>query len=61
MNPIQRAAIAVVALTITLVGSTLATAPLALADIGAAALHHEMTSVALSPTAAQGAPGLRQG
>lgn len=32
MNPIQKAATVVVALTITLVGATLATAPLALAN-----------------------------
>ncbi len=61
MNPIQKAAAAFVAFAITLVGATLVTAPLALADIGPAGLHSGISSIAQSPTASTGAPGLRQG
>ena len=60
MNRLQKAATAFMALTITLVGATLATAPLALADMRPAASHH-VTSVAHSPTAAIGTQSLRQG
>lgn len=40
MNAIQKAFTAAIALTITLVGGTLATAPLALADVQLVAAHH---------------------
>lgn len=40
MNRIQKAAAAVMALTITLVGSVSVTAPLALADMHPLARHH---------------------
>lgn len=59
MNTIQKAATAFMALTITLVGATLATAPLALADVHSAALHQGMSS--LVQTASLGTPGSRQG
>ena len=61
MNTIQKAATAFMALTITLVGATLATAPLALADLRPAALHQGTSSVAQSPTASKGTPSLRHG
>jgi hypothetical protein len=47
MNSIQKAAAATVALVITLVGATLATAPLALADIHSTATH-QGTSVSFT-------------
>ena len=61
MNRIQKAASAFMALTITLVGATLVTAPLALADIRPAALHHVMSSLAQSATVSTGTSSLRQG
>ena len=61
MNRMQKAATAFVALTITLVGSTLVSAPLALADLRPAVLTHGMSSIAQGRTASMGAPGLRQG
>ena len=61
MNRIQKAASAFMALTITLVGATLVTAPLALADIRPAALHHVMSSLARSATVSTGTSSLRQG
>jgi hypothetical protein len=61
MNRLQKTAAAFMALTITLVGATLATAPLALADVRPAALHHGMSSIAQSPTASKGTPSLRHG
>lgn len=51
MNRIQKAATAFMALTITLVGAALVTAPLALADIRPAALHHGMSPLGKSTTA----------
>jgi acetoin utilization deacetylase AcuC-like enzyme len=59
MNSIQKAATAFMALTITLVGATLATAPLALADIRPA-VHHAMSSVAQAPTVAVRCQSLRR-
>jgi hypothetical protein len=61
MNRIQKTAAAFMALTITLVGATLATAPLALADVRPAALHHVISSLAQSATASKGTPRLRHG
>lgn len=61
MNTIQKAATAFMALTITLVGATLATAPLALADLRPAALHHGISSIAQGPTVSMGTRTLRQG
>ena len=60
MNRIQKAATAFVALSVTLVGATLVTAPLLLVDIRPAALQQATSSVAqrIVPMAAQ---GLRQG
>lgn len=61
MNRIQKTATAFVALTITLVGATLVTAPLALTDFRPAVLRHGTPSLAQSPTASAEAPGLRRG
>ena len=61
MNRIQKAAIAFVALSITSVGATLVTAPLALADLRPAAPHHDVSSIAQTPTASKGNPVLRHG
>ena len=61
MNRIQKAAAAFMALSITLVGATLVTAPLALADLRPAASHHGVSSIAQTPTASQGTPSLRHG
>lgn len=61
MNRIQKAATAFMALTITLVGATLVTAPLALADIRPPTLHHQMMFLAQSPTASVVTPSLQQG
>ena len=61
MNRIQKAATAFMALTITLVGATLATAPLALADMHPAALHHVVSSLAQNATPSTGTSSLRQG
>ena len=43
MNRIQKAAAAVIALTITLVGSVCVTAPMALADVQPLALHQAVS------------------
>lgn len=43
MNSIQKATAAVIALVITLVGGTLATAPLALADVQHVAFHQSVS------------------
>lgn len=61
MNRIQKAATAFVALTITLVGATLATAPLGLVDVRPAVLHQGKSSIAQSSTASMGTVGLRRG
>ena len=61
MNRIQKTAAAFMALTITLVGATLATAPLALAGVRPAALHHVISSLAQSPTASLVTSSVRQG
>ncbi|HEX3843595.1 MAG TPA: hypothetical protein VHV80_04485 [Steroidobacteraceae bacterium] len=61
MNRIQKATTAFMALTITLVGATLVTAPLALADMHPAALPHVMSPLAQSATPSTGMPSLRQG
>jgi hypothetical protein len=62
MNSIQKAATAVIALVITLVGGTLATAPLALADVQHAALHKSVSvSRAQASSSRAGAPSLRHG
>ncbi len=45
MNSIQKATAAVIALVITLVGGTLATAPLALADVQHAAFHRHASGL----------------
>ena len=60
MNRIQKTAAAFMALTITLVGATLATAPLALADLRPAGLHQGMSSIAQT-SAPKGTPRLRHG
>ena len=44
MNTIQKAATAFVALIITVVGATLVTAPLALADVHRISLHQAMSA-----------------
>jgi hypothetical protein len=49
MNRLQKAAAAAIALAITLAGATLATAPLALADIHAQASHRVVYHFTLSP------------
>jgi hypothetical protein len=59
MNTIQKTAAAFMALVITLVGATLATAPLALADVHPTALHQGTPS--LVQTASLGAPISLQG
>ena len=61
MNRIQKTATAFMALTITLVGATLATAPLALADVRPASLHHVISSLAQSTTVSAVASNVRQG
>lgn len=61
MNRIQKTATAFMALTITLVGATLATAPLALADVRPAALHHVVSSLAQSTTVSPVTSSVRQG
>jgi len=61
MNRIQKTATAFMALTITLVGATLVTAPLALADMRPATLHHGASSLVQSPAASLGTRSLRQG
>lgn len=61
MNTIQKAATAFMALTITLVGATLATAPLALADIHPVALHHVTSPLAQSATPSTATLNVRQG
>ena len=61
MNRIQKTATAFMALTITLVGATLATAPLALADVRPATLHHVVSSLAQNTTASTVTSGMRQG
>jgi hypothetical protein len=60
MNPIQKAATAFMALTITCVGSTLVTAPLAFADMRPAAANHATVCVVQSTTA-PGTASSRQG
>ena len=60
MNRIQKAATAFMALSITLVGAALVTAPLALADLRPAGLHHGMPSIAQT-TASKGTPRVRHG
>jgi len=60
MNRIQKAATAFMALSITLVGAALVTAPLALADLRPAGLHHGMSSIAQT-TASKATPRLRHG
>jgi hypothetical protein len=60
MNRIQKAATAFMALTITFVGATLVTAPLALADMRPAAAHHAMSSLVQS-TASLGTASYGQG
>ena len=44
MNAIQKATTALVALIITVVGATLVTAPLALADVHRSSLHQAMSA-----------------
>lgn len=61
MNPIQKAATAFMALTITLVGATLVTAPLALADIRPVTLHYAVPLLAQSAMASMRTPSPRQG
>ena len=61
MNTIQKTVTAFMALTITLVGATLATAPLALADLRPAALHHGISSIAQSPVVSMANRALRHG
>lgn len=61
MNHIQKAATAFVALIITLVGATLVTAPLALAEYRPAVLHHGIASIAQGPAPSAEAPALRRG
>lgn len=61
MNRIQKTATAFVAIAVTLVGATLVTAPLTLADIGPAVSSHGTSSVAQRPTASIGAAALRHG
>lgn len=61
MTRIQKAATAFVALTITLVGATLVTAPLALTGFRPAGLRHGMSAIAQNPAPSVVAPGLRRG
>jgi hypothetical protein len=61
MNRMQKTATAFMALTITFVGATLVTAPLTLANLRPAALHHGMASLAQSATAPMGTHILRHG
>jgi len=60
MNRIQKTATAFMALTITLVGATLATAPLAFADVRPASLHHVMSSLTQSTTVSTVMSAMRQ-
>jgi hypothetical protein len=60
MNRTQKATAAFMALIITLVGATLVTAPLALADIRPASLHHVISPLAQSVTPSTGTPSSRQ-
>lgn len=59
MNRIQKTAAAFMALTITLVGATLATAPLALADMRPA-LHQGTSSLVQSLAASIASASVRQ-
>lgn len=52
MNPFQKAAAAVIALAITLVGATFVTAPLALADVHPLASHQAVSVSCLAPNSA---------
>jgi hypothetical protein len=62
MNRIQKAAAAAIALAITLAGATLATAPLALADVHGRASHPAVSVSCLAPIgAATSAPHARHG
>jgi hypothetical protein len=62
MNRIQKAGAAVIALTITLVGATLVTAPLALADMHSFALHQAVSGpYAEHNTSSTQTPSLRHG
>lgn len=61
MNRIQKAATAFVALTITLVGATLVTAPLALAGFRPAVLRHGISAIAQNPKPSAEALGVRRG
>jgi hypothetical protein len=62
MNSIQKATAAVIALVITLVGGTLATAPLALADVQHVAFHqHVSGSQVEANSVTVKAPSLRHG
>lgn len=62
MNSIQKATTACIALAITLVGATLVTAPLALADVHRVAFHHAVSATyAQLDTRATVGPSSRQG
>lgn len=61
MNSIQKTATAFMALAITLVGATLVTAPLALADIRPATMHHVISSLAQSQTVSTASMNVRHG
>lgn len=60
MNRIQKAATAFMALSITLVGAALVTAPLAFVDLRPAGLHQGMSSIAQT-TASKGTARSRHG
>lgn len=62
MNRIQKAAAAVIALAITLVGATFVTAPLALADVHPLASHQAMSVSCLAPNSSfMRTPSVRHG
>lgn len=62
MRPIQKAAAAAIALTITLLGTAFVTAPFALADMQSAAVH-QVASMACTEhnSRSTGTPSLRHG
>ena len=62
MNRIQKATVAAIALTITLVGSVCVTAPLALADVHPVAVHQVVSTASMEQNSAPAQmTGLRHG
>lgn len=61
MNRLQKAAAALIALTVTLAGATFATAPLALADVHALALHRLVSVSYPALTTSESTPSVQHG